>query len=90
MHEVCRNPALDSREFFITQGQGKWTEQTVTNWCDACFHSETGTVTTLTEDTIGALNISAMGVFDWAALLFASVIVGLAIIGELVRHSNLS
>ena len=89
VHEVCRNPALDSREFFIAETwQTEWSEQTITNWCDSCFHAETGTVNTLTEDQIGNLNISAMGIFDWAALVFATTIVALAIIGELVGHSR--
>jgi hypothetical protein len=91
VHEVCANPALDSRVFFITQGdRGRdgWTERTVVNWCDSCVHAETGSVNTLTQHAIGGLNVAAMGRFDWAALFFATFIVGLAIIGELVRNTK--
>jgi hypothetical protein len=37
----------------------------------------------LTADRLHAANVAAMGILDWAALLFATSIAALAVVGEL-------
>jgi hypothetical protein len=50
---------------------------------EACVHPIDGTVDPLTSSGLTAANVAAMGIFDWAALLFATCIAALAIVGEL-------
>ena len=49
----------------------------------SCMHPVDGTVDPLTYISIQAANVAAMGMFDWAALLFATCIAALAVVGEL-------
>jgi hypothetical protein len=52
------------------------------------MHPVDGTVDPLTYSSIMAANVAAMGLVDWATLLFATGIAALAIVGELkVRHN---
>ena len=59
---------------------------------EACVRPIDGTVDPLTRDSLTAANVAAMGVADWAALLFATGIAALAVVGELkvrgVRHCS--
>ena len=56
---------------------------------EACVRPIDGTVDPLTADSLAAANVAAMGVADWAALLFATGIAALAVVGELkVRHMS--
>jgi hypothetical protein len=56
---------------------------------EACVHPIDGTVDPLTEFSLQAANLAAMGPVDWAALLFATCIAALAVVGELkVRHGR--
>jgi hypothetical protein len=48
-----------------------------------CVHPIDGTVDPLTADSLAAANVAAMGTADWAALLFATCITALAVVGEL-------
>ena len=50
---------------------------------EACIHPIDGTVNPLTGENLMAANIAAMGIFDWAALLFATSVAALAVVGEL-------
>ena len=50
---------------------------------EACVHPIDGTVDPLTADRLHAANVAAMGILDWAALLFATSIAALAVVGEL-------
>jgi hypothetical protein len=57
---------------------------------ETCVHPIDGTVDPMTLDRSTAANRVAMGIVDWAALLFATCIAALAIVGELkVRLVNL-
>ena len=52
-----------------------------------CVHPIDGTVDPLTFQSLSAANLAAMGIVDWAALLFATCIAALAVVGELkVRY----
>jgi hypothetical protein len=54
---------------------------------EACVRPIDGTVDPLTFESSMAANVAMMGVADWAALLFATGIAALAVVGELkVRH----
>ena len=56
---------------------------------EACVRPIDGTVDPLTGISFIAANVAAMGVADWAALLFATGIAALAVVGELkVRHTS--
>ena len=60
---------------------------------ETCVHPIDGTVDPLTLQSLMNANVAAMGISDWAALLFATCIAALAVVGELkVRcvHSLLS
>jgi hypothetical protein len=50
---------------------------------EACVRPIDGTVDPLTITSLMAANLAAMGVADWAALLFATGIAALAVVGEL-------
>ena len=50
---------------------------------EACVHPIDGTVDPLTRHSLMAANLAAMGLLDWAALLFATCIAALAVVGEL-------
>ena len=56
---------------------------------EACVRPIDGSVDPLTAQSLMAANVAAMGVADWAALLFATGIAALAVVGELkVRHMS--
>ena len=56
---------------------------------EACVRPIDGTVDPLTQESLMAANVAAMGIADWAALLFATGIAALAVVGELkVRHMS--
>jgi hypothetical protein len=48
-----------------------------------CVHPIDGTVDPQTFGRLTAANVTAMGILDWAALLFATSIAVLAVVGEL-------
>jgi hypothetical protein len=50
---------------------------------ESCVHAIDGTVDPLTFGRLTAANVAAMGPLDWAALLFATSIAALAVVGEL-------
>ena len=50
---------------------------------ETCVHPIDGIVDPLTFDSLMAANVAAMGPSDWAALLFATCIAALAVVGEL-------
>jgi hypothetical protein len=50
---------------------------------ETCVHPIDGTVDPLTNGSLMAANVAAMGIVDWAALLFATSIAALAVVGEL-------
>eukprot|EP01046_Picozoa_sp_COSAG06_P018519 COSAG06_NODE_1291_length_9980_cov_166.860237_9_plen_381_part_00 len=79
---TCANPDLVAVPRGVGQ-DGMWSAAAVSNWCDACVHLVTGRVDTTTEDQHMHENIAAMGVFDWVALLLATVFVALSVVGEL-------
>jgi hypothetical protein len=49
----------------------------------SCVHPIDGTVDPLTARSLQAANVAAMGPLDWAALLIATSIAALAVVGEL-------
>jgi hypothetical protein len=54
---------------------------------ETCVHPIDGTVDPLTFGGLTAAHVAAMGISDWAALLFATCIAALAVVGELkVRY----
>ena len=54
---------------------------------EACVRPIDGKVDPLTFESLMAANVAMMGIVDWAALVFASGIAALAVVGELkVRH----
>ena len=55
-----------------------------------CVHPIDGTVDPLTGERLMTANVAAMGPTDWAALLFATSIAALAIVGELKVRRVLS
>jgi hypothetical protein len=55
----------------------------VDSWCQTCVHAIDGRVDELTATILAQANVSAMGPFDWVALVLASVVVALQIGGEL-------
>ena len=61
---------------------GTHDELAVVSWCEACVRND-GTVDSLTAVGLLADNEAAMRPFDWAALLFATLVVALAVVGEL-------
>lgn len=76
--EVCAQPSLGTgHASFGTHG-----ELAVVSWCEACVRND-GTVDPLTAVGLLADNEAAMRPFDWAALLFATLVVALAVVGEL-------
>jgi hypothetical protein len=50
---------------------------------ETCIHPIDGTVDPLSWKSLIAANFAAMGPLDWAALLFATSIAALAVVGEL-------
>jgi hypothetical protein len=60
---------------------------------ETCVHPIVGTVDPLTANSIMAADAAAISVLDWAALLFATCIAALTVVGELkvqCVHSLLS
>lgn len=79
---TCATPT----DLQATRGRHKGEFQTrdsVASWCDACLHPTTGTVDALTEISLAVMNIRSMGMFDWIALVFATIVVAFAAVGEL-------
>ena len=50
---------------------------------ETCVHPIDGTVDPLNGDSLSAANLAAMGILDWAAVIFATCIAALAVVGEL-------
>jgi hypothetical protein len=76
--EVCADPSLGT-----DPGMPQWGGALqVVSWCESCVRND-GTVDPLTGNSLIAGNIAAMGPFDWGALLFATLIAALAVMGEL-------
>ena len=55
----------------------------LTSWCDACVHVASNTIISTTSLSIAEQNLAAMHWFDWAVLVFSTVVVGLAVVSEL-------
>jgi hypothetical protein len=77
--EVCADPSLSVMQ--VSLGTHQDTAD-ATSWCEACVRND-GTVDPLTPTAHIADNVAAMGLFDWAALLFATLVAALAVVGEL-------
>jgi hypothetical protein len=60
-----------------------WTHDIAQIAGEACVHPIDGTVDSLSSSNFMAANVAAMGILDWATLLFATSIAALAIVGEL-------
>ena len=71
--EVCTMPYTE---------HGWASNATVASWCETCVRND-GTVDPLTEDSLIADNLAAMGPFDHVALVFAAFIVAFTVVGEL-------
>lgn len=94
--EACGNPLRFARDTGPAQYfADRKTE--VSAWCEACVSAIDMTADTF--EPIGHMeaNIAAMGPFDWVALMFATVVVALTVVGELKdielvmlarRHAN--
>lgn len=67
--ETCRDPGPLSLDLI--------------SWCETCIRTIDGTVDPMSADIRFRDNVQMMGPFDWGALLFASTIVALAVVGEL-------
>jgi hypothetical protein len=50
---------------------------------ETCVYPIDGTVDPLTLRSLMDANVAAMGISDWAALLFATCVAALAVVGEL-------
>ena len=59
-----------------------FTRAGIVSWCETCVYND-GRVDELTVTSLKQANVAAMGPFDWIALVFATVVVALAINGEL-------
>jgi hypothetical protein len=55
----------------------------IREWCDYCVSATTWDVDTLTQPGLLDANVESMSPSDWAALLFAALIVGFDVVGEL-------
>eukprot|EP01051_Picozoa_sp_SAG22_P006936 SAG22_NODE_470_length_10142_cov_13.947227_10_plen_456_part_00 len=86
--EVCALPYADVVEEWIGDEEtgetetAIWPNTTVASWCEACVRND-GTVDPLTQDSLMAGNVAAMGPFDNVALVFAAFIVAFTVVGEL-------
>ena len=56
---------------------------TIKSWCETCVSPIDLAVDPLTDTGLTAANVAAMGVFDWVALVLATFIVALTVVGEL-------
>ena len=55
----------------------------VRSWCETCVHPIDGTVDVTNSMQQMRLNLLAMGVYDYVALVLASFIIALAVVGEI-------
>jgi hypothetical protein len=66
---------------------GRWnlaySSARIREWCDYCVSASTWDVDHLTQAGLLEANVEAMSLSDWAALLFAMLIVGFDVVGEL-------
>ena len=76
--EVCASPTerLRADGFLLPT-------TAVASWCETCVFTIDGTVDPLTNDRLVAGNVGAMGPFDDAAMIFATVVIALTIVAEL-------
>jgi hypothetical protein len=82
--EVCSNPT--ERVGWNAYGSGQempFTRAAVASWCEGCVSVIDMAVDPLTQGTLIAANVAAMGPFDWVALFFAIFVVALTVVGEL-------
>ena len=82
--EVCSNPR--DRVGWDAYGGGDelpFSSAAVASWCEACVTVMDMAVDPLTQGTLIAANVAAMGPFDWISLLFATFVVALTVAGEL-------
>ena len=83
---VCADPSLAWNADDVGAMDGAWIPTNVHSWCEACVlqsGSAELTVHPLTQMRLMTENVAAMGVFDWVVLGFATLMVALAMIGEL-------
>eukprot|EP01052_Picozoa_sp_SAG31_P031189 SAG31_NODE_3279_length_4470_cov_48.789293_5_plen_342_part_00 len=86
--EACAAP-IDRRGTAAMGNVVIFPRAAVVSWCEACVHPIDGQVDELSEARLAAANVKAMGLFDWVALVLATVVVALTIGGELkVRQSE--
>lgn len=80
--EVCAEPT--ERWGLSKTGGGKhlYARAGVASWCAACVRQD-GSVDELSVGSQIDDFVQAMGPFDWVTLVFASVMVGMAVVGEL-------
>jgi hypothetical protein len=74
---VCNDPR-DT----VSAGGHEMSSSSVRAWCDACFKPQTGDVHALTHVSRTLANVDAIGLFDAIALVFASYIVAVSMVGE--------
>ena len=80
--EICSNP-IDVIEINNAGVEDLYPRAAVASWCEACVHPIDMTVDPMTHPGIVAANVEAMAPYDWVALLFATFVVALAVVGEL-------
>ena len=81
---ICEDPTFPRQTYYFTHRTAlDLPELYVRRWCDACVSGSTGDVNMETANKWMAENISAMGAMDFLALWLASLMVGLAVSGEL-------
>jgi hypothetical protein len=83
--EICADPS--GRQVYVQStpppGILDAPSSMVLNWCDACVSGATGHVDLSIESSVASRHIAAMGFADLLALTFASMIIGLAAVGEI-------
>jgi hypothetical protein len=81
VEEVCADPTdYDGRPDWATSATFP---KLVKSWCETCVSPIDIRVDPLTIDSLLAANVAAMGSFDWVALVLATFIVALTVVGEL-------
>lgn len=78
---ICADPSL-AWDANNPSALSPWTPTNVNSWCETCVQT-TGSVDPLTQIRLMSDNVAAMGFFDWVVLSFATLMVALAMIGEL-------
>ena len=67
----------------------RWEALAQATWCEACVRSGTGHahVNAISGTGFASMAVKSMQLMDWLALVFASILLGLAVNGELKVRS---